>query len=184
MKNRIMDETAVHRALARMTHEIIERNNGAEQLCLLGVRRRGIPLAKLLAENIARFEGVEIPVGTLDITPHRDDLSPIDKADLQGECAFPCPVEDKTVVIVDDVLYTGRSARAAIEAVFAFGRPQKLQLAILIDRGHRELPIRADYVGKNIPTSREETVEVCLPEYDGETAVYICKNEPESGLPH
>ncbi|MBQ7491150.1 MAG: bifunctional pyr operon transcriptional regulator/uracil phosphoribosyltransferase PyrR [Clostridia bacterium] len=184
MKNRIMDETAVHRALARMTHEIIERNSGAEQLCLLGVRRRGIPLAKLLAENIARFEGVEVPVGTLDITPHRDDLSPLDKADLRGECAFPCPVEDKTVVIVDDVLFTGRSARAAIEAVFAFGRPQKLQLAILIDRGHRELPIRADYVGKNLPTAREETVEVCLPEYDGETAVYICKNGTKDDLTH
>ncbi|MBQ0037855.1 MAG: bifunctional pyr operon transcriptional regulator/uracil phosphoribosyltransferase PyrR [Clostridiales bacterium] len=171
--NKIMDESAIRRALARITHEIIERNQGVADVCLLGVKRRGIPLSKLLAENIRRFEGAEVPTGSLDIVRHRDDLSEDDKSALAGECHIPCDITDKNVIIVDDVLYTGRTARAAIEAVFAYGRPRTLQLAVLVDRGHRELPIRPDYVGKNVPTASDERIGVCIAEIDGETAVYI-----------
>lgn len=168
-----MDETAIARALARITHELIERNKGVSNVCLLGVKTRGVPLAQKLYENILRFEGVEVPVGYLDITLHRDDLSENEKTVSAGDCKFPCDIRDKTVIIVDDVMYTGRTARAAIEATFSYARPKELQLAVLIDRGHRELPIRPDYVGKNVPTSKSETVSVCLAEIDGETAVYI-----------
>ena len=134
-----------------------------------------MPLALILAENIEKFESIKVPVGYLDITKHRDDLSDADKQTLAGECHFPCDITDKIVVIVDDVLYTGRTARAAIESVFAFGRPKALQFAVLIDRGHRELPIRADYVCKNVPTSLSEKVLVRLPEIDGETGVFIAE---------
>lgn len=173
-KAKIMDELAIHRALARITHEIIERNQGVGDICLLGVKRRGIPLANMLAGNIERFEGVKVPVGYIDITKHRDDISDADKKELAGDCHFPCDIKDKRVIIVDDVLYTGRTARAAMEAVFAFGRPRSLQFAVLVDRGHRELPIRADYVCKNVPTSLSEKVSVKIDEIDNETAVYIC----------
>ncbi len=173
-KTLILDELAIRRAIARITHEIIERNHGVENVCLLGIKRRGVPLAEMLAENILKFENISVPVGTLDITIHRDDLSEQDKADKAGECSFPCDITDKDVVIVDDVLYTGRTTRAAIEAVFSSGRPRSLQLAVLIDRGHRELPIRADYVGKNVPTSRSEIIDAHIDSIDGETAVYIC----------
>ena len=173
-KAQIMDATAVSRAMARITHEIIERNQGVGNICLLGVKRRGIPLAAMLAENIKRFEGVEVPLGYLDITKHRDDLTEEQKEDTGAECHFPCDIREKNVIIVDDVMYTGRTTRAALEAVFHFARPQAVQLAVLVDRGHRELPIRPDYVGKNVPTSRNETVAVRLDEVDGETAVYIC----------
>ena len=167
-----MDETAVKRALARITHELIERNKGASDICLLGVKTRGVTLAQDLAENIKRFEGVEVPLGYIDITLHRDDIPKDEKVD-GGECHFPCDVTDKTVIIVDDVMYTGRTARAAIEATFAYGRPKALQLAVLVDRGHRELPIRPDYVGKNVPTSKEEVVVVSVEDIDKETSVYI-----------
>lgn len=173
-KAKIMDELAINRALARITHEIIERNNGTDGVCLLGVKTRGIPFAKRLAENIKKFEGNEVPVGYLDITRHRDDLSAAAKEELAGECHFPCDISDRTVIIVDDVLYTGRTARAAMEAVFSVGRPKTLQFAVLIDRGHREVPIRADYVCKNVPTSQNEKVSVRFNETDGESAVYIC----------
>lgn len=169
----IMDETAIARALARITHELIERNKGVSNVCLLGVKTRGVPLAQKLYENILKFEGVEVPVGYLDITLHRDDLSEKQKTVSAGDCKFPCDIRDKTVIIVDDVMYTGRTARAAIEATFSYARPKELQLAVLIDRGHRELPIRPDYVGKNVPTSKSESVAVCISELDGETAVYI-----------
>ena len=172
-KAMIMDEAAVGRAMARITHEIIERNRGAEQICLLGVKSRGIPLAQRLAENIFRFEGVEVPIGQLDITLHRDDLSEQDKQGIENTCLIPCNLRDKTVIIVDDVLYTGRTARAALEAIFANGRPSAVQLAVLVDRGHRELPIRADYIGKNLPTSHEETVKVMVAELDGCDKVVI-----------
>ena len=175
IKSKIMDELAVTRAMARITHEIIEKNNGAENVILLGVKRRGVPLSKMLADNIERFENIKVPVGYLDTTPHRDDLTEADKASLAGECHFPCDITDKTVIIVDDVLYTGRTARAAIESVFAFGRPKALQLAVLVDRGHRELPIRADYVCKNLPTSHTEKVLVKVEEIDNETGVYIAE---------
>ena len=173
-KAMIMDEAAVGRAMARITHEIIERNRGAEQICLLGVKSRGIPLAQRLAENIFRFEGVEVPIGQLDITLHRDDLSEQDKQGIENTCLIPCNLRDKTVIIVDDVLYTGRTARAALEAIFANGRPSAVQLAVLVDRGHRELPIRPDYVGKNVPTSKSEKIAVAVKECDGEDGVYIC----------
>jgi pyrimidine operon attenuation protein/uracil phosphoribosyltransferase len=172
-KAQIMDTTAISRAMARITHEIIERNRGVEGICLLGVRRRGIPLAEMLAANIARFEGKQVPLGYLDITCHRDDIPEEERGQLLAERHIPCDVREKTVIIVDDVLYTGRTARAAMGAVFADGRPKAIQLAVLIDRGHRELPIRPDYVGKNVPTSKNELVSVMLSSYDGEDAVYI-----------
>lgn len=168
-----MDETAIARALARITHELIERNKGVSNVCLLGVKTRGVPLAQKLYDNILKFEGVEVPLGYLDITLHRDDLSENEKTVSAGDCKFPCDIRDKTVIIVDDVMFTGRTARAAIEATFSYARPKELQLAVLIDRGHRELPIRPDYVGKNVPTAKSESVKVCVSEIDGESAVYI-----------
>ena len=170
---KIMDETAINRALVRITHEIIERNQGVSQVILLGVKRRGEPLAEILYKNIEKFEGVSVPTGSIDITLHRDDLSEEEKENLDSGCHFPCEIKDKTVIIVDDVMFTGRTARAAMEAVFKSGRPKAVQLAVLIDRGHRELPIRPDYVGKNVPTSKLEKVSVKLTKLDGETAVYI-----------
>ncbi|MBO7187471.1 MAG: bifunctional pyr operon transcriptional regulator/uracil phosphoribosyltransferase PyrR [Clostridia bacterium] len=172
-KTLILDETAVKRALVRITHEIIERNQGVENICLLGVKRRGIPLAEILFENIKKFEGVSVPKGSLDATLHRDDLTDLEKSNLAVGCEFPCEIKDKTVIIVDDVMFTGRTARAAMEAVFNSGRPKSVQLAVLIDRGHRELPIRPDYVGKNVPTSKTEKVSVKVNGVDDENAVYI-----------
>ena len=179
----IMDEAALRRAMARITHEIIERNRGAEDICLLGVMRRGIPLAAMLAENILRFEGVEVPLGSLDITLHRDDLSEQDKQGAPVGCRIPCDIREKNVIIVDDVIYTGRTARAALEAVFANARPKAVQLAVLVDRGHRELPIRPDYVGKNVPTSKSERVAVAVKEIDGESGVYICEGADDTADP-
>ncbi len=180
-KTMIMDESAMKRAMARITHEIIERNRGAEEICLLGVRRRGIYLSAMLAENIKRFEGVEVPSGHIDITLHRDDISDADKQGIENACVIPCDIREKTVVIVDDVLYTGRTARAALEAVFTNARPKAVQLAVLIDRGHRELPIRPDYVGKNVPTSKNERIAVAVNDIDGENCVYICETENDQG---
>ncbi len=173
-KAQIMDAETVRRSLARITHEIIERNNGADHICLVGVKTRGIPLAQTLAANIERFEGKRVPLGYLDITRHRDDLTEAEKQAVSAECHIPCDIREKTVIIVDDVLYTGRTARAAMEAVFSIARPKAIQLAVLIDRGHRELPIRPDFVGKNVPTAQSEAVSVRLDACDGETAVYIC----------
>lgn len=172
-KAKIMDEASLTRSLARITHEILERNRGVESLCLLGVKRLGVPLAKRLAENIEKFEGVTVPVGTIDISLYRDDLTETGELPTANECDIPCDVRQHNVVIVDDVIYTGRTARAAMEAVFTNGRPRSLQLAVLIDRGHRELPIRPDFVGKNIPTSHSERVSVLLSETDGEDGVYL-----------
>ena len=180
-KAMVMDEAALSRAMARITHEIIERNRGAEEICLLGVKRRGIPLASMLAENIRRFEGVDVPLGHLDITLHRDDISEEDKQGTAGACHIPCDIREKTVIIVDDVLYTGRTARAALEALFAYDRPRAVQLAVLIDRGHRELPIRPDYVGKNVPTAKSEFIAVAVREIDGESGVYICDENETKG---
>ena len=177
-KTLIMDETAIVRALARITHELIERNKGVSNVVLLGVKTRGVPLAEMLKQNVKKFEGVDLPIGHIDITLHRDDISESDKKVSSSDCYFPCDIRDKTVIIVDDVMYTGRTARAAIEATFSYARPKELQYAVLIDRGHRELPIRPDYVGKNLPTAKTEIVNVCLSGIDGETAVYIKdKNE-------
>ncbi|MDD6458448.1 MAG: bifunctional pyr operon transcriptional regulator/uracil phosphoribosyltransferase PyrR [Lactimicrobium massiliense] len=172
-KTQIMDEVTMRRSLARMTHEIIERNEGVQDVVLMGVVTRGVSLATILQENIEKFEGVTVPVGHLDITLHRDDLSNEEKQKRSQESVFPCDITGKTVIIVDDVLYTGRTARAAMEAVITKGRPRYIQLAVLVDRGHRELPIRADFVGKNVPTAKSENVQVRLMDNDGENAVYI-----------
>ena len=173
LKADLMSPEDMRRALKRMSHQILERTQGADNLVLMGIRRRGVPLAKILSENIKAIEGVQVPVGELDITLYRDDLSHESESPVIHKADIGVDVNDKDVVLVDDVLYTGRTARAAIEAVFSVGRPRSIQFAVLVDRGHRELPIRADYVGKNVPTSRSELIEVRLPEYDGETGVYL-----------
>jgi len=177
IKAEIMDEAALGRALTRMAHEITERNHGTEDLVLVGVLRRGKVLAQRLAKAIERFEGVTIPCGELDIGHYRDDLGISEDMPVLRRAELPFSIVDKKVILVDDVLYTGRTVRAAIEAVFATGRPKAIQLAILIDRGHRELPIRADYVGKSIPTSHQEKVSVRIPPYDAETAVVLLEKE-------
>ena len=174
-KTKILDEMAIKRSLVRITHEIIERNKGVENICLMGVKRRGVPLSKMLRDNVLAFEGVEVPLGYIDTTLHRDDLVEEDKIIKAGDCHFPCDITDKTVIIVDDVMYTGRTTRAAIEAVFAFARPKAIQLAVLIDRGHRELPFKPDYVGKNVPTSSDEKIVLLLNETDGQDGVFICE---------
>ncbi len=169
-KAELMDEAACRRSVTRITHEIIERNSGAEGLLLLGIKRRGVPLAKMIAENIKRFEGVDVPVGMIDVTPYRDDNAGGREAE---KTELPCGPDGLHVVLVDDVMFTGRTVRAAIECVFAHGRPASIQLAVLIDRGHRELPFRPDFVGKNVPTSRGERVSVRVPEIDGEMSVQL-----------
>lgn len=167
-KAAIMDKQGVERSLRRITHEILEKNKGSEELLLLGIKRRGLPLAKAIAANILAFEGVQVPVGYIDITLYRDDLQELKALPQAGESCFPVSLNGKQAVLVDDVIYTGRTARAAIEAVFAQGRPKSIQLAVLVDRGHRELPLRPDFVGKNIPTSHGEVVAVTVPEIDKE----------------
>lgn len=175
LKARLMDEQAVGRALTRIAHEILERNGGCDQVALVGIRRRGEPLARSIAAKMEAIEGKAVPVGALDITFYRDDLTPVHEEDAPrlNRADIPFPVAGRRVVLVDDVLYTGRTARAAIDALFELGRPAQIQLAILVDRGHRELPIRADFVGKNIPTSHSEMVAVKVPPIDEETGVEI-----------
>ena len=173
LKSIIMDEAAVRRSMTRITHEIIEKNSGVLNLVLLGIHRRGMPLAAMLRDNIGRFEGKEIPLGCIDISLYRDDLTELSPLPETGTTEIPCDLTGKTVILVDDVIYTGRTVRAAIEAVFHSGRPKSIQLAVLIDRGHRELPLRPDYVGKNIPTSHSEMVSVMVDEYDGKTGVAL-----------
>ncbi len=174
-KTRILDAESVERALKRISHEIIERNHGCEDLCVIGIRRRGVPLAERIVANIRSIEGKDIPMGMLDITLYRDDLTEKYKDPVISATDIPFSVTGKRIVLVDDVLFTGRTARAAIDALISLGRPSCIQLAILVDRGHRELPIRGDYVGKNIPTSHEERVSVCLPETDEDYGVFISK---------
>ena len=173
IKAQLMDEAAMKRALMRISHEIAEKNKGVDNVRLVGIKRRGEPIAEIIRDNISRIEGVEVPCGSIDIGFYRDDLTSIaaDPEIRKTELGFD--VNDKDIVLIDDVLFTGRTARAAIEAVIRCGRPRTIQFAVLVDRGHRELPIRADYVGKNVPTSKSEMIEVRLPKYDGETAVYL-----------
>ncbi len=172
-KKVIMTPGDIRRTLARIAHEIIERNKTVEHLILVGMHTRGVPIAKRLAANIEAFERVEIPVGALDISLYRDDLSSLQLQPVINRTDIPTSVDGKSIVLVDDVLYTGRSIRAAMDALIDLGRPESIQLAVLIDRGHRELPIRADYVGKNIPSSRHEEIQVKLVETDGVDEVAI-----------
>ena len=167
-KAKILDTAGMNRALTRISHEIIERNNGVSNVCLIGIRRRGVPLAQMIADSIEQIEGIRVPVGEIDITRYRDDLTTLTDGATVNATNVPFKVTERNVILIDDVIYTGRTARAAIEAVFSLGRPERIQLAVLIDRGHRELPIRADYVGKNVPTSRQELIAVRVPPYDGD----------------
>jgi pyrimidine operon attenuation protein/uracil phosphoribosyltransferase len=179
----VMDAEEIRRALTRVAHEIVERNRGAEHLVLVGVRTRGVPLARRLADTIERVEGAPVPVGALDVTLYRDDVvSPRPShgapaaARVPGPTEIPFDVSGRRVVLVDEVFFTGRTIRAALGALMDLGRPEAIQLAVLVDRGHRELPIRPDFVGKNLPTARREHVDVRLQETDGEDAVYIEKS--------
>ncbi|QNU24561.1 bifunctional pyr operon transcriptional regulator/uracil phosphoribosyltransferase PyrR [Geobacillus zalihae] len=171
----VMDEQAIRRALTRIAHEIIERNKGIDGCVLVGIKTRGIYLARRLAERIEQIEGASVPVGELDITLYRDDLTvkTDDHEPFVKGTNVPFPVSEQKVILVDDVLFTGRTVRAAMDAVMDLGRPARVQLAVLVDRGHRELPIRADFVGKNVPTSRSELIVVELSEVDGVDQVSI-----------
>ena len=175
-KAQVLDDAGLDRALTRITHEILERNGGAGDLAFVGLRTRGVTLAQRLAQKMKQIDGAALPVGALDITLYRDDLDMRGAPVVRGT-DIPFSIKDKTVVLVDDVLFTGRTIRAALDALIDLGRPRMIQLAILVDRGHRELPIRPDYIGKNLPTSRRETVAVRLREHDGEDRVVI--EEPE-----
>ncbi|EHK2344479.1 bifunctional pyr operon transcriptional regulator/uracil phosphoribosyltransferase PyrR [Clostridium perfringens] len=176
LKASLLDENAIRRALTRLSHEIIEKNKGVEDIVLVGVKRRGYPLAERLSEFIEKFEGVKIPVASVDITLYRDDLTNVSDTPNLNDPKIDVDIRGKKVIIVDDVLYTCRTARAAIDAIMDQGRPEFIQLAVLVDRGHKELPIRADYVGKNIPTSKDEIIKVQIKEIDGTDSVEIYEN--------
>ncbi|MDR1482022.1 MAG: bifunctional pyr operon transcriptional regulator/uracil phosphoribosyltransferase PyrR [Synergistaceae bacterium] len=172
-KAHIMDEQAMTRAIHRISHEIIERNKGTSGIVLIGIQRRGVPIAKLLAEHIGQVENTVIPVGTLDITFYRDDLSLLAEHPVLNGTDIPFNITDRDIVLVDDVLYTGRTTRAAMDAIMEVGRARTIQLAVLIDRGHRELPIRADFVGKNVPTSKSELIAVRIAPFDDVNNVVV-----------
>jgi pyrimidine operon attenuation protein/uracil phosphoribosyltransferase len=172
-KHKLMDEMDIKRALTRIAHEIIEKNKGTENVALVGIQRRGAPIAERIAARIAEIEGVQLPVGILDITLYRDDLTLLSSQPLVHRTEVNFNINQKNIVLVDDVLYTGRTVRAALDALIDLGRPKSIQLAVLIDRGHRELPIKADYIGKNVPTSRQESVSVMIQEVDGRDEVVI-----------
>ena len=172
-KAEIIDADGVRRIITRIAHEIVERNKGVEDLVLVGIRRRGVPLASRMAAKIQEFEGTSPAQGSLDITLYRDDLSTVAHQPVVGSTDIPVDINNKVVVLVDDVLFTGRTVRAAMDALIDFGRPRAIQLAVVVDRGHRELPIRADFVGKNVPTSRKEVIGVKLQEIDGTDTVVI-----------
>ncbi len=175
----VMDADRISRALTRIAHEIVERNRGVEDVALVGVRSRGVPLARRLARSLNEITGDGVATGALDITLYRDDLMrhAVGPQPLVRKTEIPFSIDDRTIVLVDDVLYTGRTTRAALDALIDFGRPKAIQLVVLVDRGHRELPIKADYVGKNVPTSREESVQVRLYELDGRDEVTIDRQE-------
>ncbi|MDD5254926.1 MAG: bifunctional pyr operon transcriptional regulator/uracil phosphoribosyltransferase PyrR [Candidatus Omnitrophica bacterium] len=172
-KAKVLDNEALSRSLIRIAHEILEKNKGTDELCLIGIRTRGAYLARRLADCIKRIDNALVPVGSLDITLYRDDLTLVAAQPVVHKTEIGFDITAKNVILVDDVLYTGRTIRAALDALIDFGRPKNIQLAVLIDRGHRELPIRADFVGKNIPTAQSETVEVRLQEVDGKDEVAI-----------
>ena len=180
----IMTADEIRRAIIRISHELVEKQAGTEGLVLVGIQRRGVPLAHRIAAAVEDHEGVTLPVGALDITFYRDDLSLVAQQPIVKGTQLPVDLNDRTVVLVDDVLYTGRTVRAAMDALVDFGRPRAIRLAVLVDRGHRELPIRADHVGKNVPTSSDEVVKVAVVEVDGEDAVRIERPErPERPEP-
>jgi pyrimidine operon attenuation protein/uracil phosphoribosyltransferase len=179
VKAQVLDADQIRRALYRLSHEITEHNKGTTDLVLVGIRTRGVPIANRLAGFIQEHEGGEVPVGILDITFYRDDLSLISNQPVLHRTEIPVNITNKRIILVDDVLYTGRTVRAALDALMDLGRPESIQLAVLIDRGHRELPIRSDYVGKNVPTARREVVHVKLAETDGEDRVIIMENGNE-----
>lgn len=179
-KAEIMDESAIIRAVTRISHEIIEKNKGVDDVVLIGIQRRGVPLAKMIAQKIREVEGKTVPVGILDITLYRDDLSMLAEHPIINGTEINFSITGKKVILVDDVLFTGRTTRAAIDAIIDIGRPKMIQMAILIDRGHRELPIRADYIGKNVPTSKNEVINVKVIEIDGINAVTI--SDLEKGI--
>ncbi|HOX24936.1 MAG TPA: bifunctional pyr operon transcriptional regulator/uracil phosphoribosyltransferase PyrR [Candidatus Krumholzibacteria bacterium] len=169
----IMNQGEVSRAVKRMAHEVLEANNGTRDLVILGIQRRGVPLAGLLQEAIKAVEGVTVPMGAIDITFYRDDLSRLGPSPRVATTEMPMDVTEKVVILVDDVLYTGRTVRAALDVIMDWGRPRAIQLAVLVDRGHRELPIRPDYVGKNVPTSQKEIIKVRVMEFDGKQEVVV-----------
>ena len=172
-KAQLMDEKAIGRAITRISHEIIERNKGIEDVVLVGIKTRGVPIADRIAKKIQQIEGASVNTGEVDITLYRDDLKKIDVDPVINGSNVQFSIDDKIVILVDDVLYTGRTVRSALDAIIDIGRPKAIQLAVLVDRGHRELPIRADYVGKNVPTSKGEIISVKLSEIDGEDSVTI-----------
>jgi pyrimidine operon attenuation protein/uracil phosphoribosyltransferase len=173
IKKELIDSAAMSRAITRIAHEILEKNKGTDDLVLIGIRTRGVPLAERLAAKIEEIEGIKLQTGILDITLYRDDLSTVAQQPIVHRTEIPFDITGKKVVLVDDVLYTGRTVRAALDALIDLGRPLQIQLAIMIDRGHRELPIRADFVGKNLPTSKKEVVDVNLSEIDEKDAVLL-----------
>lgn len=173
LKTVLFNEIAMQRALSRISHEIIEKNNGVEDVVLIGIKTRGVPMASLIKEKIKQIDGRELLSGTLDITLYRDDLSELGQMPLVSDSHIGFDIKGKKVILCDDVIFTGRTVRAAIDAIMKLGRPKTIQLAVLIDRGHRELPIRADYVGKNVPTSLDEVVAVKFNETDGEMNVSL-----------
>lgn len=172
-KATILTADEIRRAMVRIAHEIIERNKGAEALAVVGIHTRGIPLAEQLASKLSELEGVDVPTGRLDITLYRDDLTEVAHQPIIRDTNVPFDLTERRVILVDDVLYTGRTVRAALDALIDLGRPKSIQLAVLVDRGHRELPIRADYVGKNLPTAKQEVVKVKLAETDQEDIVEL-----------
>jgi len=176
-RKQILDSNAFNRALTRIAHEILEKNREPRNLCLVGIKTRGIPISKRLANKIMEFEGISVLVGELDISLYRDDLTELDKLPHLQSTNIQGDVTGKDVVLVDDVIFTGRTARAAMDALMDLGRPKTIQLAVMVDRGHRELPIRPDYVGKNVPTSKDEIVAVKVSEIDQDDGVFICEKE-------
>ena len=179
-KAQILDGAGISRALTRVAHEILERNKGTDGVVLVGLRSRGIELARRLSKKIKEIERVEVPVGALDVTLYRDDLGKVGVQPVVRKTEIPFTVDGRKVILVDDVLYTGRTIRAALDSLMDLGRPRLIQLAVLVDRGHRELPVRADYVGKNVPTSQQEQVQVLLEEEDGVDRVVILEPEPSA----
>lgn len=183
-EKQILSEVNIGRSVTRLAHEIVEKNGGCDELVLVGLQTRGVPLARRLASKIKQFLDIDVPVGALDITFHRDDLHSLDDQPVVSNTEIPVSIRGKNVVLVDDVIYTGRSVRAAMDALINLGRPQRIQLVALVDRGHRELPIRADYVGKNIPTARYENVRVHLTEIDGIDEVVLTNGDGKRNGAH